>query len=303
MDPRPEAAADESVVITGLGHVIVGRDDPCCDPMPYLGIKKLRKYMGVQDDLAVVAAGRALDSAGLAGTSLGGRTGLYLAVGYIPFEQRDIDPLFRESLDGDTFCMQRFSTAGFRAVSGLLTFRCLPNMPAFHISVSFNIQGPYFITYPGPGQFYLALEQACLALATETVDVALVSGVAHQRNFLVTHHFNRIDHPVPADRLLDAAGCLILERSGCASARRAPIRGRLVNHEIAYTPHDPFEESPVALEPFDASDNGEFEVPGEMGAASLPAALSLRAECGRRRVRHHVSGRDNLHGSSTWELI
>ena len=38
------------------------------------------------------------------------------------------------------------------------------------------------VNYPGPGQFYLALEAAAAALADGTIDVALVGGVAHQRN-------------------------------------------------------------------------------------------------------------------------
>ena len=46
--------------------------------------------MGPQEALAVVAAGRALESAGLAGKALGERAGLYLAVGYIPFEAQDL---------------------------------------------------------------------------------------------------------------------------------------------------------------------------------------------------------------------
>ena len=52
--------------------------------------------MGVQDDLAVVAAGQAAASAGL-GNALGERAGLYLSVGYLPFEP-DAAHLFFPSL-------------------------------------------------------------------------------------------------------------------------------------------------------------------------------------------------------------
>src|SRR5439155_5672677 len=156
---------------------------------------------GVQDDLAVVAAGRALASAGLGGAPLGERAGLYLVVGHVPFESADLDPLLAASTDEGRFSMARFSTAGFRAVNGLLTFRCLPNMPAFHVSTSFDVQGPYFVTYPGPGQFYLALEEALAALAEGEIDLALVGGAADQRNFLVEHHLGRLAHPTPPGRL------------------------------------------------------------------------------------------------------
>ena len=167
--------------------------------------------MGIQDDLAVVAASRAVQAAGNLGVP-GERVGLYLAVGYIPFEQRDIERLVTKSVDGADFSMARFSTEGVASINPLLTFRCLPNMPAFHISLNLELRGPYFVTYPGPSQFYLALEQACLALEIGTIDVALVGGVANQRNFLVEHHMRRLDPPTPAERLEDAAGCLVLER-------------------------------------------------------------------------------------------
>lgn len=39
---RPESAASDPVVVTGLGHVVIGPGDPPCDPMPYLMVKKLR---------------------------------------------------------------------------------------------------------------------------------------------------------------------------------------------------------------------------------------------------------------------
>src|SRR4051794_35149647 len=233
MDTRPENGSDDPVIVTGCGHVIVA--DAPCDPTPFLKAPKLRKYMGVQDDLAVVAAARALQSARLVNYDPE-RIGLYLVVGYIPFEQRDLDPLLAASLEDGRISMERFSTAGFRAVNGLLTFRCLPNMPAFHISVNCNIQGPYFVTYPGPGQFYLALEEALFALRENSVDVALVGGVANQRNFLVEYHHSRLDVPIPSDQLRDAAGCIVLERGAAALARGASFMVRLTHLQIDYQP-------------------------------------------------------------------
>ena len=44
------------------------------------------------------------------------------------------NPLLAASVENGAFSMPAFSTTGFRAVNGLLTFRCLPNMPAFHVS-------------------------------------------------------------------------------------------------------------------------------------------------------------------------
>lgn len=251
--------------------------------------------MGPQDALAVVAAGRALDAAGLRGRPLGERAGLYLAVGHIPFEGADVDDLVEASTDEGGFSMERFSTDGCASVNPLLTFRCLSNMPAYHVSVNFDIQGPYFVTYPGAGQFYLALEEALEALAAGRVEVALVAGVAHQRNFLVAHHFRRLPDPVPRERLVDAAGCLILERASDLQERSIGRAGRLIRHDLSYRPHHPFEETVPFEEAFEGADAPE----GEMGAASLPVWIS---RCGAGTIHHHLHDRDGIRAGSTWEI-
>lgn len=89
MDSRTDSDHSDSlaIVATGLGRFVVGDVAAVCDPLPYLRVKKLRKYMGVQDDLAVVAASRAVTAAGLSAPELGERAGLYWATGYIPFER------------------------------------------------------------------------------------------------------------------------------------------------------------------------------------------------------------------------
>jgi hypothetical protein len=316
MDARAEDAGGDPVVVTGLGHVVVGPGDPPCDPMPFLKVKKLRKYMGVQDDLAVAAAAKALESANLlpapsASEGLGERTGLYLAVGYIPFEKSDLDPLLAASLDADGhFSMEAFSTAGFRTVNGLLTFRCLPNMPAFHVSTNFDIQGPYFVTYPGPGQFYVALHEALTALEDGSIDVALVGGVAHQRNFLVESHFARVHPRLQARRLFDAAGFLVLESERHAPRRQPTGRAKLIDFDLFYSPNDPFAEERLRDEHFvryppgrpAARDSGDI-VPEGLGAGSLPILLSRAAEhwhgCW---CDHDLTSRDGVEGSSTWSL-
>src|SRR5436309_6093271 len=194
MDRRTPPLTDDAIVGTGLGRIV---DSPS-DPTPYLKVRKNRKFMGVQDDLAVVATGIALENAALP-QDLGEQAGVFLAVGYIPFERSDIDQLLDGSIVNNEFSMLRMSTVGYHSLNPLLTFRCLSNMPAYHVSANFDLQGPYFVTYPGASQFYLALEEAAAALEAGRIDVALVGGVAHQYNFLVRHHFHRVDPAV--DRL------------------------------------------------------------------------------------------------------
>jgi hypothetical protein len=274
-----------------------------CDLAPYLRIRKSRKFMAPQDELAVIAAGRALESAGLLHESLGEETGLFMAVGYLPFAQEEIDTLLRASIDEDEFSMAKFSTAGMDSVNPLLTFHCLPNMAAFHVSVNFEIQGPYVVTYPGPGQFYLALDEACQALSSGRAQVALVMGVAHQRNFLVEHHFARVKNPVPSERLANAAGCIVLESHTHLAQRGGRVRGRLRVCDIRYKVHDPFEESPLPGETFLGPESVSAESYGCLGAASLPVFLSLALSGDTKHIHHQVQSRDGLVAASHWELF
>ena len=239
--------------------------------------------MGKQDQLAVIAAGKAVQQAGVSEDLLRSRTGIYLCVGYIPFERSDIEPIAKNSTNDGDFSPTLFSTAGFEQVNPLLTFRCLPNMPIFHVSLNLGIQGPYFITYPGAGQFYLALEQAVAALNRREIDVALVGGVADQNNFLVQHHFKRWNSDWT---LVDAAGFLCIQRSS------PNPKIEWLQSQISYQPIEPYNGKHA--ETFCGT---EVDV---KGAASLPVLLS-RSKPGE--VTHHVETSDGITASSRWRVL
>ncbi|MFZ5892509.1 MAG: beta-ketoacyl synthase N-terminal-like domain-containing protein [Myxococcota bacterium] len=289
------------IVATGA-HAVVrepGASAPL-DPLPYLRQKKTRKFMGVQDDLAVLAAGAALERAGISRAGLGERAGLFAVVGYIPFDQADIAPVLAASLDGERFSMQRFSNGGFQQAHPLLTFRCLPNMPAYHVSANFDVRGPYFVTYPGPGQLYAALEEACLALESGRIDVALLFAVAHQRNFLVEHHFERLEPPTRASELRDAGACLVLEHAERAEREQRQPLLALLNFEHGYQSHAALEGAGAEQERFVG-----VEAPaGALGPAALLCALaSATAERGAREISHRLASRDGIRAHSRWQVL
>jgi len=278
-----------NIAVTGLGQVVLAPGERTIDPMQFLVARKTRKFMGVQDDLAVVAAARAVASAGLT-APLGERAGVFFAVGYIPFEETDMAPVLAGSIVDGQFSMRAFSEVGYQRAHPLLAFRCLPNMPVFHVSLNLGAQGPYIVAYPGPGQLYFALEQACAALEVGAIDVALVGGVAHQHNFLVEHHLARTDDPVRPDDARDAAGVLVLERASDAGAR---VRLRLESMSVEYRPFDPLHETPARRESFPVT-APPLAASMELGPATLPIAL-----CEGHRT-HRVETRDGLVCESTW---
>lgn len=287
----------DHLTVTGIGHV-VGR---ACDSTPFLKSRKMRKFMGRQDELAVIAAARAVAAAGLP-PALGERCGLYLSVGFIPFERADLDMLVTASTAEGRFSMERFSTIAFRALSPLLTFRCLPNMPAFHVSLNLDVQGPYWVGYPGIGQFYLALEEAAAALADAAIDVALVGGVADQDNVLVQHHFGRLAEPIDASALTSAAAFIVLERRADADRRGATLRARATMCELRYCPADPFDSGDTHDERATVDGTAPAIVASDIaafGPASLGVALAT-APAGV--LTHAVHSRDRFVASSEWTI-
>ena len=289
------------IVVTGASSVALGpMDPPTLDPSACLRSKKTRKFMGTQDDLAVLAAAGALAQAGLTAEALGERAGLFAVVGYIPFNREDIDPVLANSLEGEHFSMARFSAGGFQRAHPLLTFRCLPNMPAFHVSANFNVQGPYFVSYPGVGQVYTALEEARAELDSGRIDIALAFGVAHQRNFLVQHHFSRVEPPEAPDTLWDAGACVILERAEHATGRGARARAELVELTQRYTPHSAISEQTPQREQATGVPLRE----GARGPASLFTLLfDALAKGHSGEVVHTVDTRDHLSAQSRWRVL
>jgi hypothetical protein len=253
--------------------------------LPWLKSRKMRKYMGKQDELAVIAAGRALEAARLHPARDGARIGLYLCVGYIPFERADIDVLTASSIRDGRFSMELFSTVAVEQVNPLLTFRCLPNMPIFHVSLNFGICGPYFVTYPGIGQFYLALERAVAALRCGEIDQALVGGVADQNNFLVDYHFSRQGAPRLEIRH-DVGAVLCLEKSTTAGLRGVQPRAELAEMDVRYQAPDPLGDALSCTH-------------DPLGPASLACALEA-APSGE--LAHAVKTADGFVAASRWRL-
>ncbi|VAW81976.1 hypothetical protein MNBD_GAMMA12-1980 [hydrothermal vent metagenome] len=317
MDPEINTKLSDSLVVTATGACLLNHSglhkvdaslncmDERMEVKPWLKIQKSKKFMGKQDQLALIAAGRCLQKAQLDEALLQQRTGLYLVVGFIPFERREIQSLAENSSVDGQFSMQRFSTDGLDAVNPLLTFRCLPNMPAYHISANFGIQGPYFVTYPDAGQFYLAIEQAKMALLSNEIDVALIGAVADQNNFLVQHHLQRILEPEQLTRS-DSAGFICLERENFARDRGANIVFKLTSLRYDYKAPNYLQQIPASTETFYWGPDTQLELERDLksfGPSSLAISLHLNQHLKSMfSVKHKLVSSSGLSGSSEWNV-
>jgi hypothetical protein len=132
------------------------------------------------------------------------------------------------------------------------------------------------------------LDEAVAALHEGRIDVALLMGVAAQRNFLVTHHLARVTPSVSPDLIADAAGCLVLERAERAAARGAEVRARLVSHEVSFD--------------LDRGRDGELGGGADVGAAEMIVSLAAAIRAGEATFSHRAQARDGIAGESSWRL-
>ncbi len=148
-------------------------------PADHIAETKLIRLMNRDAQLAVAAARRARADAGLApgrdyppeGIALFGAVGM----GGLPLGE--VAPLLAASVDGNgAFDLGRFGQDGLRAVSPLLSFKILGNMPLCFISISANIRGPNAIYTPWEGQGAQAIDAGWRAVASGEVDCAVVGG-------------------------------------------------------------------------------------------------------------------------------
>jgi len=336
-EPRYSADdLDDTLVISGSGYSIAalqGRPSPDISLFNNIGpveiddiqfiekwllesvlrVPKNRKFMGLQDKLAVVAAARALISGNLIcqlsepgfqhkTPNLKHRCGVYMTMGYIPFEYREIAELSENSQLCDMFSMEQFSSVGMAEVNPLLTFRCLPNMPAFHVSMNFALQGPYMVSYPDIGQYYQVLNQAIFALRRNQIDFALVGGVADQNNFLVEHQLRKLGI---RGQKLDCAGFLLLERKKHLQDRGSKSIMELIAIHSDYKPQNLLRQVPQYQELISVNDR-RLELRDQIyaGPASLAVMLSLLSQktnvCGE--VHHRSASPGNIEAVSHWQI-
>lgn len=298
----PEGTA-HGVLVSGLGWEISpdawqcltgNRTDPSrlqlthdCDPTAYLRVPKTIKYMSKQDRLAVSATGKALEGAGYDLEKAKDSWGLFMTVGYIPFKREEAERICRYSQENDKFSMLKFSTEAYDSINPLLAFACLPNMPAYHVSANFNIQGEYFLTYPGAVQFYQALSEAVQRLQFGGLKRAIVGGVSDQCNFLVENHFQKF-HAADGMRTSDLAAFMILERLTPAPGASRQARIKLLSLSVRYTKgHSASEQTRPKF---------------RLGPAELPMLLSAFAH-NQKGLFSHCCRSETHTFKSTWEVL
>lgn len=204
----------------------------------HLKNKKDKKLLSKQDKLALISASSAFKKQ--SENIDKDRIGIYFAVGTLPFEDKHLTKLARFSQEDGEFSYQKFSSDGFDSMNPLLTFKCLPNMPLFHISYNLEITGRYMMTYPGHNDFTESLSKAYDDLREGLIDQAIVGVSCDQNNILVKHHIHRSFKCHESD-IVDSTCSFVL-------TKKLPVSGDIVLESVntKYLPFSPLDHPKVS---------------------------------------------------------
>lgn len=219
------------------------------EPIRYVAEPKMIRLMNRDAQLAVAAARLALEDAGVkpGGFYQPEEVALFGATGLAGLPMREIVPLIRVSagVDGG-FDLTRFGRAGLKAVSPMLSFKILSNMPFCFVSINENIQGPNAIYTPWEGDGAQAIEAGIRALTTGDARCALVGGCdvkVHELAFATLHQHGLFSSwPDTGIGMFPGEGAvfLMLENRSTAELRGAHIYGLVARFSLR--PHSPTQE-------------------------------------------------------------
>lgn len=226
------------------------------EPKKYIKQRKSIKVMARDIQLAVAAAQIALDDAKLAPETLDPlRFGVNCGAGLIATELDELGPPVAASMaEPGKFDIRRWGVEGLKEMFPLWMLKYLPNMPACHISILHNGQGPNNSITAGEASATLAIGEAFRVMERGAADVFIAGGTDSKINPLSMVRLELLDRlsrrwaesadkasrPFDADRdgLIagEGAGMLVLEERSIASQRGAAIYGEIVGFGSCCTP-------------------------------------------------------------------
>ncbi len=209
--------------------------------------RKELKSMARTVELGVIGSQLAMQSAKLAkGTVPPNRIGIEFASLMGASDLNDMAAASKLSApDGETVDHGVWGAAGLNEITPVWMLKYLPNMPACHATILYDIQGPSNTQIPGDTSGLVALFEATRILRRGATDVMVVGGsearinpITLSRHNLFVQLSKRNDDPTHAVRPFDAtrdgtvlgegAAVFTLEELEHARVRNATILGEVV---------------------------------------------------------------------------
>lgn len=148
------------------------------EPAKVIANRKSLKVMCRDIQMAVVASYLARDHAALTADKMTPtRSGVCIGAGIFEHDPEELADSFRESTRPDaTFDVINFGASGMGRLFPLWLLKYLPNMPACHITIAHNLQGPSnTITADGSGSM-ASIEESLRVIDRGTADLMFCGG-------------------------------------------------------------------------------------------------------------------------------
>lgn len=210
-------------------------------------IRKNAKVMCRESQMAVAAAQITLADAGLAeGKFNPERTGVSFGSDYMISLPDDFVEGIHQCTDGDRkFHFEKWGTDGLKQMSPLWLLKYLPNMPASHIAMYNDLQGPSNSVTIREASSNIATGEAYQTILRGSADIMLAGCTGTRLNPSKVMHValqeelactdldpQKASRPFDANRtgmvLGEGAGAVILESLPAAQARGAAIFGEVI---------------------------------------------------------------------------
>jgi 3-oxoacyl-[acyl-carrier-protein] synthase II len=210
-------------------------------------LRKNRKYMARDIQLAVTAAEFAVADAGLVDGGVDPtRIGIDLGAGLISSELDELAPaIYQASQSNGSFDFQVWGRESIGMIEPIWLLKYLPNMLACHISILIDCQGPSNTITEADASSNLAIAEAARIISRGRADVMIAGGADSKIHPLSLVRMGLLENmsgwkgePSQACRPFDrrregwvageGAGILILEERGHALARGARIYGEVL---------------------------------------------------------------------------
>lgn len=215
-----------------------------CAPETRKRLRKSLKLMNRETQLGVAAGQQALADSGLSSAVPDPlRTGVCFGAGNVSVMPEDFVEGIEACQGVAGFEFRRWGECGIPQVEPLWILKCLPNMPACHLAICNDLQGPNNSITQREAAANLALAEAAQLILDDEADVMLTGGTG-----TLLEPFNRLhaifegnaapsgnpEGPVgPFDRrggslvIAEGAAALVLEERAHALRRGVPIYGEV----------------------------------------------------------------------------
>jgi 3-oxoacyl-[acyl-carrier-protein] synthase II len=205
--------------------------------------RKVTKVMARDIQLGVAAAKLALDHCKVLGAVHPDRIGVNCGAGLIATEHSEISEAIHLSLDSrGQFDLKRWGSEGIKRLYPLWMLKYLPNMPACHISILNDAQGPNNSITCGEASALQAIGEAMRVMQRGAADAFLAGGTdtkIHPLSLVRLKLLDRLSHrrtdPQSASRPFDAQrdGTIPGEGSGFVALETAEFAEKRGTQPIA----------------------------------------------------------------------